>query len=141
MDGVDLVHRGGGRAAARWPCLRCADAQLIHLVDDRADGVHGFPRAGDLRGDEHVERAVRVQAWQPCPGVMAFSGAMSTGTLHAVLPVFHLTGIDLLLKFSLIQFSKSHRHFQFKVGVLVELIEGEVVVAGDDHPGLWLRSP
>ena len=42
----------------------------------------------------------------------------------AVLPVLHLTSIDLLLKFSLIQFSKPNGDFQFEVGILAQLVVG-----------------
>ena len=86
-----------------------------------------------------MERAVRVQRGNRV-GRDRVLGHHVHGDFHAVLPVLHLTSIDLLLKFSLIQFSKPNGDFQFEVGILAQLVVGQVVVAGDDHAGLGLGN-
>ena len=88
-DTIDLVHGRGRQKANGEPCR--GDAQLVHLIDQRPDGVHSFLCTGDLRGDKHVHRAVRVQRRHRI-GRDRVLWHHVHGHFHAILPVFYLTG-------------------------------------------------
>ena len=88
-------------------------AQLVHLIDQRPDGVHSFLGAGDLWGNEYMERAIRVQRRHRVRGNGVF-GHHVHRYFHAVLPILHLTGGQFFLKLASSSSPSRTRDFQFE---------------------------